>query len=59
MKPGDRVRINIPTHPIHGSEGTIVKQDENEWDEGQVVWIVKLDSFRRLVGIDETELENE
>jgi hypothetical protein len=58
MKPGDRVRINIPGHTFHGQKGIIRKRDDyREWPKGQVVWVIALDNFRAWVGVDETELE--
>lgn len=60
MKPGDRIRINIPGHPFHGLTGKTVKQDDyREWPKGQVVWLIAIDGAltTRLVGVDETELE--
>lgn len=58
MKPGDRVKINVPGQ-FYGWTGRIIKQDDyQEWPEGQIVWVVKLDDPPHWhLGIDETELE--
>lgn len=68
MKPGSRVRVNIPGHPAHHATGVIEHRDTNPFfDKDQVVWIVRLDlppalshlpqSAFRPIGVDETELE--
>lgn len=60
MKPGDRVKINIPGHPFHGLTGEIIRKDTTrDWPAGFNVWIITIDGALtfRPIGVDEAELE--